>query len=534
MADRSQTPEWQALQRHREALDGQHLTELFAADGGRFAALSRRIDGALFDFSKQRLTGETISLLCALARAADLEDWRERLFAGEPVNGSEHRAALHVALRAEADARFRVAGEPVMPRVLAERERMRALVTAIRDGRHTGFAGTPIRHIVNLGIGGSDLGPRMACAALAAQSHPALSVDFVANVDGADLAGVLEGRDPRATLFIVASKTFTTIETLTNANSARLWLLEAAGGQRDLALSRHVVGVTANPLAARDFGIVDEHIFPFADWVGGRFSLWSPIGLPLALSIGFDGFESLLAGARHLDAHFRETPLEDNVPVLMALIGIWNRNFLGSGWQSVVPYSQALRLLPGYLQQLEMESNGKSVDRDGAPLGYPTVPAIFGDAGTNAQHAYFQWLHQGPRDVPTDFIVFARSEAALPGHHEQLLANCLAQSAALAFGDAAKGDARRACPGNQPSTTMLMPRLDPYHLGMLLAAYEHKTFTQGVVWGINPFDQWGVELGKRLARRLLPMVGDRDVEAETDASTRGLLGHLHALRAPGG
>lgn len=527
-------PAWQALEQHQKQIAERHLAEWFAADPNRFPSLSRQINGALFDFSKQRIGVETISLLCDLARAADLEGWRDRMFAGELVNGSEGRAALHVALRADGDAGFSVAGEPVMPRVVAERERMRALVTAVHEGRHTGFSGTPIRHIVNLGIGGSDLGPRMACAALAACSHPSLSVDFVANVDGADLAGVLEGRDPRATLFIVASKTFTTIETLTNANSARLWLLEAAGDQRDLALARHFVGVTANPQAAREFGIADQHLFPFADWVGGRFSLWSPIGLPLALSIGFEAFEALLAGARSVDQHFRDAPLDRNVPVLMALIGIWNRNFCGSGWQSIVPYSQALTLLPGYLQQLEMESNGKSVDRDGAPLDYPTAPAIFGDAGTNAQHAYFQWLHQGPRAVPTDFVVFARSEAALPGHHEQLLANCLAQSAALAFGDAADGDLRRACPGNQPSTTIVLPRLDPHHLGMLLAVYEHKTFAQGVIWGINPFDQWGVELGKRLARRLLPCVSDADAAVETDSSTRGLLDHLHALRAHGG
>ena len=530
----SSTPEWQALARHRDELAAIHLRELFAGEPERFSRLSHRIDGALFDFSKQRITTQTVDKLCALARAADLEGWRDRLFAGEAVNQSEGRAALHVALRADGDARYAVGGEPVMPQVMAERERMRKLCAAIREGRHTGFAGSPIRHIVNLGIGGSDLGPRMACAALAALAHPALSVDFVANVDGADLAEVLEGRDPRATLFIVASKTFTTIETMTNAHSARLWLLEAAGDERDLAMSRHFVGVTANPQAAGEFGIDEAQVFPFADWVGGRFSLWSPIGLPLALSIGFDAFESLLAGARRVDAHFRDTPLETNVPALMALIGIWNRNFLGSGWQSVVPYSQALRLLPNYLQQLEMESNGKSVDRHGQPLDYPTAPAIIGDAGTNAQHAYFQWLHQGPRTVPTDFVAFARSEAALPGHHEQLLANCLAQSAALAFGDAAD-DALRACPGNQPSTTVLLPHLDAYHLGMLLATYEHKTFAQGVVWGINPFDQWGVELGKRLARHLLPLVSDAEATTgEADSSTGGLLAHLRSLRARSG
>jgi glucose-6-phosphate isomerase len=533
-----QTPAWQALAAHRDQLAGRHLRELFAADRQRFSRLSFAVDGLLADFSKQRITAETLALLAALAEEAGVAAWRDRMFAGEAVNTGEGRAALHVAWRADAADRYLVDGREVMTGITAERERMRQLCDAVRNGEYRGFSGAPIRHVVNLGIGGSDLGPRMAAAALAAICHPALTVDFVANVDGADLAAALAGRDPRSTLFIVASKTFTTLETLANAHSACQWLQEAAGDGRELALSRHFVAVTANAAAAREFGIAAERVFAFSDWVGGRFSLWSPIGLPLALAIGFDAFAQLLAGARRIDRHFREAPVTQNVPLLMALTGLWNRNFLDATTLSVVPYSHALRLLPDYLQQLEMESNGKSVGRDGEPLDYPTAPAIFGGAGTNAQHAYFQWLHQGPRPVPTDFIVCARSEAALPGHHEQLLANCLAQSAALAFGDETTADGgsdrQRACPGNQPSTTLLVPQLDPYHLGMLLACYEHKTFAQGILWGINPFDQWGVELGKRLARRLLPLVADDEAAdppaADIDSSTTGLAAHLRSLR----
>lgn len=528
----TESPAWRELERHRDALAARSLKELFASDPGRFADLSFVADQLLVDFSKQRVTSETISLLCRLGEAAKLSEWRDRMFRGDPINLSEGRAALHVALRAAAgDSRAQVDGSPVADTVSHERGRMLAFASEVRDGRHLGFAGTPIRHVVNLGIGGSDLGPRMACAALNSLAHPALSVDFVANVDGADLASVLERLDPRATLFIVASKTFTTIETLTNAHSARRWLCDAAGDARDLATSRHFVGVTANAQGAREFGVPDEQIFAFADWVGGRFSVWSPIGLPVALAIGADQFEAFLAGAQAIDQHFLETPLDRNVPVLMALIGIWNRNFLGAPALSIAPYSHALRLFPAYLQQLEMESNGKSVDRDGEPLAHQTAPVVFGDAGTNAQHAYFQWLHQGPHPTAADFIAVARSESPLPGHHAQILANCLAQSAALAFGDDADGDPRRACPGNQPSSTLLLPRLDARQLGALMALYEHKTFVQGVVWGINPFDQWGVELGKRLARKLVPAFIDDSEAVEGDSSTVGLATHLRALRA---
>jgi len=410
----------------------------------------------------------------------------------------------------------------VVPQVIATRQRMRRFCDAVRNGEHRGFSGLPIRHVVNLGIGGSDLGPRMVVEALSARVHPSLSVDFVSNLDGSDLARVLERLDPRATLFIVASKSFTTVETLKNAEAARLWLLDAAGDARDAAVAAQFVGVTANPQAAIHFGIVSEQLFAFDDWVGGRFSLWSAIGLPIALAVGMDGFEELLAGARAMDAHFREAPLAENLPVLMALIGVWNINFLGAGNLSISPYSQSLHFLPNYLQQLEMESNGKQVDRQGRTVSCKTAPIIWGDAGTNTQHAYFQLLHQGGRLIPSDFVALAEADYPLPGHHERLLANCLAQSAALAFGRQLPDDPQRSCPGNQPSTTIVLPRLDPHYLGMLVALYEHKTFVQGVVWGINSFDQWGVELGKQLASRFLPLVAEGSCEDGVDASTRGL------------
>lgn len=520
--DITSTPAWRALAVHSEQIGELHLERLFAADPQRFARFSRRLDGMLMDFSKQRLTSETIDGLLALAGAAGVEAWRDRLFAGEPINCTEGRAVMHPALRAATGDVLCVDGVNVVPQVLATRQRLRRFSDAVRGGEHRGFSGLPIRHVVNLGIGGSDLGPRMVVEALSARVHPSLSVDFVSNLDGSDLARVLERLDPRATLFIVASKSFATVETLKNAEAARLWLLDAAGDARDAAVAAQFVGVTANPQAAIQFGIVPEQLFAFDDWVGGRFSLWSAIGLPIALAVGMDGFEELLAGARAMDLHFRDAPLADNLPVLMALIGVWNINFLGAGNLSISPYSQSLHFLPNYLQQLEMESNGKQVDRRGHALPCKTAPIIWGDAGTNTQHAYFQLLHQGGRLIPSDFVAVAEADYPLPGHHERLLANCLAQSAALAFGRHLPDDPQRSCPGNQPSTTIVLPRLDPHYLGMLVALYEHKTFVQGVVWGVNSFDQWGVELGKQLASRFLPLVTEGTDDDEVDASTRGL------------
>jgi len=523
----SATPAWQALADHAEALRGRHLRELFAADAARFDNFSIDAEGCLFDFSKQIVTAETIRLLAALADAADVRGWTRRMFAGEAVNTSENRAALHIALRhREETLLMHAGGEDVMPKVRATQAQMRRLCDAVRSGNHRGYSGEPIRAVVNIGIGGSDLGPRMATIALDAHAHPSLVVHYVSNLDAADLAPRLEKLDPRTTLFIVTSKTFTTLETISNANTARDWLLAAAGPRADDAMRRQFVAVTANPAEAICFGIHPGNLFEFWDWVGGRFSLWGPVGLPLALAIGMEAFEAMLDGAHAMDKHFRDAPTERNIPLLMALIGIWNINFLGAWNLSISPYSQSLRYFPDYLQQLDMESNGKSLRLDGRPVGTHTAPVLWGGAGSNTQHAYFQMLHQGGVLIPSDFIAFVESDFPLPGHHEKLLANCFAQAEALAFGSD-DGDPLRACPGNQPSSTLLLPRLDPYRLGQLIAAYEHKVCAQAAIWGINPFDQWGVELGKKLAARLLPGIEDPDTRVATDSSTAGLLRWYH-------
>jgi len=518
------SPAWKALQVLAATQGSAHLRELFAADPERFTRFSRRQDDLLIDFSKQRISAEVFAALLDLARAADLEGWRERLAAGEAINASEGRAVRHMDLRAGA------AAPAAVRTVLA---RLEAFCSAVHDGTWRGYSGERITDVVNLGIGGSDLGPRMAVRALAARQLPGLKVHFVANVDGADLATTLDGLNPRRTLFIVASKTFTTLETMTNAASAREWLLGAAGSSA--AVARHFVALSTHLSATGAFGIAPENVFEFWDWVGGRFSLWSAIGLPIALATGFHAFEELLAGAHALDRHFLTAPAADNLPLLLALLGVWNSGFLGAGTHAVLPYSQSLELFPAHLQQLEMESNGKQVGRDGQPVGVSTCPVLWGEAGTNGQHSFYQLLHQGGRLIPCDFIALKEADFPLPGHHALLLANCLAQSAALAFGQTA--DEARAAgtpqalvpfkvfPGNQPSTTLVLPRLDPYNLGRLIALYEHKVFCQGVLWGLNSFDQWGVELGKTLAGRLAPALEGASADA-FDASTRGLIAAL--------
>ena len=537
--DITKTSAWSRLSEARNRLTQAHLRELFASDANRFTHFSRRTDGLLLDFSKQRLDQDVLDHLIALAEAADVTNWRERLFAGEKINVSEERAVLHPALRHLDDSAFPAANSDVMPDVRQVRLQMATIVEQLRSGSWKGYTGDTIRHVVNIGIGGSDLGPKMATRALSAFAHPGLHVHYVSNLDGAHLAPLLETLDPRTTLFIIASKTFTTQETMINAASARNWMLAHTGSEE--ALAKHFIAVSAHPERAAEFGIPPAQVLPMWDWVGGRYSLWSAVGLPLAVSIGMSGFERLLAGAQAMDRHFCETPLKDNLPVLLALLGIWNTNFLGAHTSAIVPYNESLRHLPGYLQQLEMESNGKTVNRDGQPLTCPANPIVWGEIGANGQHAFFQLLHQGGWLVPCDFIATALSDYPLPGHQAPLLANCFAQSAALAFGkteaearneleaaglSTAQRDAllpHKIFAGNQPSTTLLLPRLDPYHLGLLLALYEHKVFVQGVIWGINSFDQWGVELGKQLASRVLPVLnGDADKDA-LDASTRGLI-----------
>ncbi|MDR1647575.1 MAG: glucose-6-phosphate isomerase [Zoogloeaceae bacterium] len=522
---------WQALAAHAESQESRHLRQLFAEDPARFEKFSC-VAGDLFaDFSKQRVTEETLERLHSFARARDVESWRARMLAGEAINHTEGRAVRHMELRKpEAEA---------LPEVRASRARMRAFCADIHSGSARGFTDQPFTDVVNLGIGGSDLGPRMAARALTAFHHPRLKVHFVSNIDGADLQPLLLGLNPATTLFIVASKTFGTQETLANAHSALEWLLNRVGTApeaREEAVRRHFAAVSSHLAATTTFGIPPERVFGFQDWVGGRFSLWSPVGLALALALGFPHFERLLAGAHTLDTHFLQTPARQNLPLILALLEVWNVNFLRAKSHGFFPYSQSLELLPAYLQQLEMESLGKAVDRQGERCPYATSSIVWGSAGTNGQHSFFQLLHQSGQLIPADFLLLREADFALPGHHPQLVANALAQAAALAFGQT-PAEARaagipeallpyRSFPGNQPSTLLLLPQLTPHTLGQLLALYEHKVFCLGILWNLNAFDQWGVELGKYMAKSILPhLTGEADASA-LDASTRGLLRRL--------
>lgn len=523
-------PAWHALNLHAKAIAPQHLRQLFAGDPERFARFSLTHEQLLVDFSKQRITGTTLELLRKLAVQADWQGWMRSMRDGEAINHTEGRAVGHFALRA---------GPQAPPEVRSMLERMADFCERIHGGQLRGYTGERFTDIVSIGIGGSNLGPRMAVHALGAFQQPDLQVHFVANLDGADLAGTLSRLNPRTTLFIVASKTFTTLETLTNAQTARNWLLAAAGDES--AIGQHFVAASSNLAATRAFGIAPENVFAFSDWVGGRFSLWSSIGLPIALAVGFRHFEQLLAGARDMDEHFFSAPAESNLPLTLALLGLWNTNFLNAHSHGVFPYSHSLGLLPAHLQQLEMESNGKRIDRNGLSVDYATNPVLWGEAGTNGQHSFFQLLHQGSALVACDFIALAKSDFPLPGHHSDLLANCLAQSSALAFGQTAEEAQAsgietallpyRTFPGNQPSTTIILPELTPFTLGQLLALYEHKVFCLGVLWNLNAFDQWGVELGKNLAGRLAPVLRGAPLDASLDASTSGLITHLRKFRS---
>ena len=531
------SPAWQALAAHAAQTRQAHLRDLFAADAQRFQHLSVAWNDWLLDYSKQRVLPATMPLLEALWHAAAVPAWIARMRGAEAINHTEGRAALHIALRQPKGVLLHN-GRDVMPGVRAVLEKMERCVDAIHGSHWRGATGEPITDIVNIGIGGSDLGPRMATQALAAFRHPGIRVHYVANLDGADLATVLDGLQPRTTLFIIASKTFTTQETMQNAHSARAWLTRELG---EAAVARHFVAVSTNLAEVARFGIDPENVFEFWDWVGGRYSLWSAIGLPLALAVGFRHFRDLLAGAHAMDEHFFTAPAAENLPGLLALIEIWNTNFLGADNRALLPYSQSLALLPRYLQQLEMESNGKQVDRAGQPLTCAAAAVLWGEAGTNGQHAFYQLLHQGGRLVPCEFIACKKADFALPGHHEKLLANCFAQGEALMRGktlDEVRAELLasrmpevvvnclapyKVFPGNQPSTTLLLPQLDPYNLGALIALYEHKVFVQSCVWNINPFDQWGVEYGKQLASRLLPVIEGKAAVAGLDSSTAGLI-----------
>jgi len=530
-------PAWQALTRHQQTLDGVHLRQLFESDPGRFDRFSLAVGPLLLDYSKNRVTDESMGLLLDLARQAEVPRWRDRMFAGEPINATEGRAVLHVALRNRSNRPVLVGGQDVMPAVNAVLGRMRAFSDRVRSGEWKGSDGRRITDVVNIGIGGSDLGPLMVVEALKPFGDGP-RCHFVSNVDGTHLAETVKRLDPGTTLFIVASKTFTTQETMANAASARAWLLQKLPGA-DVA--RHFVAVSTNAKAVGAFGIDTANMFEFWDWVGGRYSLWSAIGLSIVLAIGMDRFEQLLAGAHAMDEHFRTSPLEKNAPVLLALLGIWYRDFWGTSAYAVLPYDQYLHRLAAYLQQADMESNGKAVDRDGRPVDYQTGPILFGEPGTNGQHAFYQLIHQGTQVIPCDFIAPARSHNPVGEHHRLLLSNFLAQTAALMQGktvaearaelqaqgvSGAKLDelaTHKSFPGNRPSNSILLEELNPTTLGMLIALYEHKIFVQGVVWNINSFDQWGVELGKQLANRILPDLAEGAPAPRHDASTNGLI-----------
>lgn len=533
------TRAWARLEEEGARLKPQHLRQLFAAEGDRVAGLSASFDDLYLDFSKEKLDGAALSALVALAEAAGVEERRAQLFGGEAINLTEGRAVQHMALRGGAGSRVLVEGRDIMPEVLAVRGRFLAFAEAVRSGEYAAADGRPFTDVVNLGIGGSDLGPVMAVRALA-PDHDGPRLHFVSNVDGAHLTDVLRFLDPSRTLVVVASKTFTTLETMRNAESARTWLAASLGE----AAGRHMAAASTNLEGTAAFGIDESRVFGFWDWVGGRYSLWSAIGLPIAIAIGAARFEAFLAGGAAMDRHFREAPLARNLPVLLALIGVWRRNVLGLPTMALIPYDQRLERLPAYLQQLDMESNGKRVTRGGRPVPRASGPIVWGEPGTNAQHSFFQLVHQGTDVVPVDFLAAVEPRERLADHHALLLANCLAQAQALAFGKteaevreemAAAGKPpaeidrlapHRVFPGDRPSTTILYRCLDPYSLGRLIALFEHKVFVQGVLWDVNSYDQWGVELGKALAKNLIPAFEGGPLPAGLDASTASLLARL--------
>lgn len=543
----SQLNAWETLRAHHQQMALVHMRDLFADEPGRFDRFSVAACGLFLDFSKNRIVDDTLTALLALAQEAQLAEWIERMFAGEKVNNTEDRAALHVALRYRSPGSFPSASYDVMPEVRDVLARMRRFADSVARGEWVGYTGKPVRAIVNIGIGGSDLGPAMVCRALSAYAQGGMKGYFVSNLDSTQLTGVLHELDPQTTLFIVASKTFTTQETLTNARSAREWLVAKAGEQ---AVSKHFAAVSTRPDRTSEFGIDPANVFEFWDWVGGRYSLWSAIGLSIATLIGMDRFEELLAGGHDMDQHFRSAPWSQNMPVLLGLLGIWYRDFFQAQTQVVLPYDYALRDFPDYLQQLEMESNGKRVSRAGEPLDYPTGAIIWGGPGNNGQHAFYQLMHQGTVLVPADFIVPMRSQYPLPGHEEAMLSNALAQAEALMRGRpeaAARAAAvaagflgerleahfpHRVLPGNQPTNTLVYERLTPRVLGALIALYEHKVFVQSVCWGINPFDQWGVELGKEMAAVILPELQGAEPVSGHDASTNGLIAYIKQHRGP--
>ncbi len=525
-------PEWKKLQAHFKEMKNRHLRDLFSEYPGRSDDFTLEADGILLDYSKNRITPETMKLLLDLARESSVAEARDAMFAGEKINETENRAVLHTALRNMSDEPVHVEDEDVMPEIRGVLDRMKDFSQGVRSGDWTGYTGKRIRNIINIGIGGSDLGPAMAHEALRPFSKRSFTVRFVSNVDGSHLAEALRDIDPAETLFVICSKTFTTQETLTNADSAKEWLLNSM--KDESAVGRHFVAVSTNADKVKEFGIDSDNMFEFGDWVGGRYSMCSAIGLSLMLAIGPDNFMNMLEGFHAMDRHFRQTPPGLNMPVVLALLGVWYNNFFGAESHAVLPYDQYLSRLPAYLQQADMESNGKSIDKHGHRVSYQTGPIIWGEPGTNGQHAFYQLLHQGTKLVPADFIGFARSHNPMGDHHDKLMANFFAQTEALAFGKTkdevlAEGVPEKLVPhrvfeGNRPTNTILARELTPYVLGQLVALYEHKIFVQGVIWNIYSFDQWGVELGKVLAGKILPELQDENARKLThDPSTNALI-----------
>ncbi|WP_128543859.1 glucose-6-phosphate isomerase [Larkinella soli] len=541
-----QLPAYQQLQDHFEQIKDRHMRDLFAEDRDRFSRFSLRFEDILVDFSKNRITDETLRLLRRLAGEAGLYDAIEKMFSGDRINVTEDRAVLHVALRNRSNSPIEVEGKDVMPEVNEVLDKMKVFSERIISGEWRGYTGKPITDLVNIGIGGSDLGPVMVTEALTPFKVPHLNVHFVSNVDGVHIYETLQRVDPETTLFMIASKTFTTQETMANAHSARQWLIGKAG--QESAVARHFVAVSTNRSEVEKFGIDPANMFGFWDWVGGRYSLWSAIGLSIACSVGFENFRELLEGGHAMDLHFRNAPLEENIPATLALLGIWYNNFFGAESQAILPYDQYLHRFAAYFQQGDMESNGKSVDRDGNPVNYQTGPIIWGEPGTNGQHAFYQLIHQGTKLIPCDFLAPAITHRPLGNHHQLLLSNFFAQTEALMNGKSGEEvvtEFRKAgkseqdiellkpfkvFSGNRPTNSILVKKITPRTLGSLIALYEHKIFTQGVIWNIFSFDQWGVELGKQLANRILPELAGEAPVTTHDSSTNGLINYYKELR----
>jgi glucose-6-phosphate isomerase len=546
MSKLTESKAWKALQAHKEEMEGVHMRDLFAQDANRFRKFSLRFNDLLLDYSKNRVTDQTMTLLRQLAEQADLKGWTDKMFSGQKINITEDRAVLHIALRNRSNRPILVDGKDVMPEVNAVLAHMKEFSDAIRSGSWTGYTGKAITDVVNIGIGGSDLGPVMATEALKPYSKPGLNVHFVSNIDGTHVVETTKPLDPETTLFIVASKTFTTQETLTNAHTAKDWFLKAAKDQKHVA--KHFVALSTNAEEVTKFGIDTKNMFAFWDWVGGRYSLWSAIGLSIAVDIGFDNFVELLSGGHEMDEHFRTAPLDQNLPATLGLIGIWYNNFFGAQTQVILPYDQYMHRFAAYFQQGDMESDGKSINRNGERVDVSTGPIIWGEPGTNGQHAFYQLIHQGTKIVPCDFIAPIETHNPVGEHHPILLSNFFAQTEALMKGKTddevrkeltgqgmggAKLDAlvpHKRFEGNKPTNSIMLQKITPRSLGWLIALYEHKIFTQGVVWNINSFDQWGVELGKQLAKAILPELAGTGKVTSHDSSTNGLINHYKEKR----